>query len=178
MAAHAERLSAGSRTAAASARVLEELIVTDAALLVPHIEALLTALSSPVKVVQEKAAMMLPILAAEAPAKLAKRLLPVEEYWAAATPRVRDGIMRAFAALCQASVAYQRRLEGSLSAAFAAATAKELLAWVELILPAMKGEPYANLRQVAVRRLATLPKASAQKLADQLGESLRHHRRG
>ena len=52
---------------------------------------------------------------------------------------------------------------------------KALVRWVELILPALKGEPYAQARSIAESRLnePELPRPVAQRVAELLGVKLR-----
>ena len=77
------------------------------------------------------------------------------------------------AALCVASVAYQKRLEPVLTEALAGADGKTLLRWTQAILPALKGEPHARARAVVEGRLDLLQKPIAQPIADFLGIKLR-----
>ena len=70
---------------------------------------------------------------------------------------------------------YQKKLIDIFEQALRQADAKALPRWVEVILPALKGEPYAQARAVVEARLTEpeLPKATAQRIADQLGIKLR-----
>ena len=91
----------------------------------------------------------------------------------AASPAGKDGLVRTFAALCSASVAYQKRLEPVLDLALGQADAKTLVRWTEIVLPALKGEPHARARAVVEGRVGELPRPVAQKLAEFLGIKLR-----
>ena len=85
----------------------------------------------------------------------------------------KDGLVKTFAALCTASVAYQKRLEPVLTLALDGADGKTLLAWSQIVLPALKGEPHARARAVVEGRLDLIPRSYAQQIADFLGIKLR-----
>ena len=85
----------------------------------------------------------------------------------------RDGLVRTFAALCTASVAYQKRLEPSLTTALEGADGKTLLRWSLIVLPALKGEPHARARSVVEARLYRIPRSIAQQIAEFLKIKLR-----
>ena len=89
----------------------------------------------------------------------------------------KDGLVRTFAALCAASVAYQKRLEPVLTKALNYGEGKTLLRWTETVLPALKGEPHARARAVVENRLYRIPRSVAQPLADLLGIKLRPNAR-
>jgi hypothetical protein len=108
-----------------------------------------------------------------APARVARHLQRLKDGFDVATPTGKDGLVRTFAGLCVASVAYQKRLESVLNKALGEADAKTLQKWTEVVLPALKGEPHARARATVETRLERIPKASAQKIADFLGIKLR-----
>ena len=160
-------------TSTQAARVLEEVLAQKPALLVPLIDRfVLGILGENPRVVQTCAA-ALPAMARLAPARVARHLPSLTESFHAATPAGRDGLVRTFAALCSASVAYQKRLEPVLDIALGQAEARSLVTWTEIVLPALKGEPHARARSVVERRVHELPRPLAQKLADFLGIKLR-----
>jgi hypothetical protein len=160
-------------TSTQAARVLEEVLAQKPALLVPLIDRfVLGILGENPRVVQTCAA-ALPAMARLAPARVARHLPSLTESFHTATPAGRDGLVRTFAALCSASVAYQKRLEPVLDIALGQAEARSLVTWTEIVLPALKGEPHARARSVVERRVYELPRPLAQKLADFLGIKLR-----
>jgi hypothetical protein len=160
-------------TSTQAARVLEEVLAQKPALLVPLIDRFVVGiLGSNARVVQTCAA-ALPAMARLAPARVARHLPSLTESFLTATPSGRDGLVRTFAALCSASVAYQKRLEPVLDLALGQAEARSLVTWTEIVLPALKGEPHARARAVVERRVHELPRPLAQKLADFLGIKLR-----
>jgi hypothetical protein len=160
-------------TSTQAARVLEEVLALKPALLVPLIDRFVVGiLGANARVVQTCAA-ALPAMARLAPARVARHLPSLTESFGTATPAGRDGLVRTFAALCSASVAYQKRLEPVLDLALGQAEARSLVTWTEIVLPALKGEPHARARAVVERRVHELPRPLAQKLADFLGIKLR-----
>jgi hypothetical protein len=158
-----------------AARVVEELANQKPELLAPYIERLVGLLASERARVAQCAAHCLPLLARVAPAKVAKHLKTLQASFASASEIAKDGLVRTFVALCVASVTYQKRLIEVFEDALRHATAKQLAGWVEHILPALKGEPYAQARSVAELRLndPELPRPVAQRVADLLGVKLR-----
>jgi hypothetical protein len=158
-----------------AARVVEELATQKPELLAPHIERLVMLLNAERPRVAQCAAHSLPVLARVAPAKVAKHLKVLQGSFDSASDVAKDGLVRTFVALCLASVTYQKRLIEVFEAALRQADAKQLPSWVEHILPALKGEPYAQARGVAELRLndAALPRPVAQRVADLLGVKLR-----
>jgi hypothetical protein len=158
-----------------AARVVEELANQKPELLAPHIERLVGLLASDRVRIAQAAAHALPVLARVAPAKVAKHLKTLQASFAGASEVARDGLVRTFVALCLASVTYQKRLIDVFEAALRGADAKQLGGWVEHILPALKGEPYAQARAIAEQRLndPALPRPVAQRVADLLGVKLR-----
>ena len=162
-------------TTAQAARVLEALAQIKPELLTPHIELLVKHLQSPHTTVAQCCAHCLPALARVAPAKVAKQLKTMQAALPSAPHIAQDGLVRTFVALCVASVTYQKRLIDSFELALRTAQPSQLPAWVEHILPALKGEPYAQARSVVEQRLPDpeLPREVAQRVADFLGVKLR-----
>jgi hypothetical protein len=160
---------------AGAARVLEALAQIKPELLTPHIELLVKHLESPQITVAQCCAHCLPALARVAPAKVAKQLKNMQAALPDAPEIAKDGLVRTFVALCVASVTYQKRLIDSFELALRSADAQQLPSWVEHILPALKGEPYAQARSVVEQRLPDpqLPREIAQRVADFLGVKLR-----
>jgi len=158
-----------------AAHTLSELADQKPELLPPHIEALIAALHAERAAVAQSAARSLPILARVAPAKVAKHLKTMQAAFANASELARDGLVRTFVALCIASVTYQKRLIDNFEFALRTADAAQLPGWVEHILPALKGEPYAQARSVVEKRLydPALPRPVAQHVADLIGVKLR-----
>ncbi len=169
---HDERAAAATQ----AARVLSEVAQRKPAALTPIVDRLVGAISSDRKRVVQTAAEALPAVAAVAPARVAKHLDKLKAAYPGASDVGKDGVVRAFAALCAASVAYQKRLEPVLKQALAGADPKTLAAWTEIVLPALKGEPHANARAVVEKRLQTLPRGPAQRIADILGIKLLRRR--
>jgi hypothetical protein len=155
--------------------VVEELVAQKPELLAPHIETLVSLLASPRSRATQTAAQALPVLARVAPAKVAKHLKTMQAAFPAASEAAKDGLVRTFVALCVASVTYQKRLIENFELALRTADAKQLPGWVEHILPALKGEPYAQARSVVETRLQdpALDRAVAQHVADTIGVKLR-----
>lgn len=171
------QLGASDETAAAlAAEVLEALTARKPELLAPHIESLVKVLTSGSQGPGARgSAQCLPVLARVVPAKVAKQLKTMQGALPAGTQVAQDGLVRTFVALCVASVTYQKRLIDSFEMALRTASAHQLPAWVEHILPALKGEPYAQARAVVEQRLPDpgLPRDVAQRVADFLGIKLR-----
>ena len=163
-------------TANKAARVLSEVAATKPASLSPIVERLVRGLLSEHNRVVRASADALPAIAAVAPARVAKHLDKLKAAYPKTTEPGRDGIVRTFATLCAASVAYQKRLEPTLKQALAGAEPKRLVEWTAAVLPALKGEPHANARAVVEKRLHSLPRAQAQKIADILGIKLLRRR--
>ncbi len=158
-----------------AARVVEEVANLKPELLAPHIERLCAQVLSEHARVAQCAAHALPHLARVAPAKVAKHLKTLQAAFATGSDVAKDGLLRTFVALCLASVIYQKRLIEIFEQALREADAKTLQRWVEVILPALKGEPYAQARAVAEQRIADpeLPRPIAQRIADVMGVKLR-----
>ena len=171
----ADQLEAGSASRSTkAARILDEIGKEEISLLVPIIPVLAKLLVSKKKRVAQTATNNLPLLARAAPAKVAKQLDLLKASYEEASAVGRDGLVRTFAALCTASVAYQKRLEPVLTLALDEADGKTLLTWSQVVLPALKGEPHARARAVVERRMYQIPRAIGQKIADNLGVRLRH----
>lgn len=160
-------------TANQAARLMQELADTKPELLVPLIERFSKLLVSKNKRVVASSAMALAPLSRIAPAKVAKQLPLLTQNWEHTTEEGKDGLVRTFAGLCTASVAYQKRLEPALARALGEAEPKLLIRWTEIVLPALKGEPHARARAVVEERLPNIPRPQAQKIADFLGIKLR-----
>ncbi|MCB9592631.1 MAG: hypothetical protein H6719_07855 [Sandaracinaceae bacterium] len=167
-------LASGKKSvAAAAARILDEIVDKDADAVVPIIDRYVAVISGSDKRPAQSAAKALPQMARIAPARVARHLAKLKAGYDAATPYGKDGLVRTFAGLCTASVAYQKRLEDVLNKALAGADHKTLIQWTEVVLPALKGEPHARARATVEGRLGGIPKVSAQRIADFLGIKLR-----
>ena len=174
IAEHGETMMEGPRTAATqSARVLSEVIVEKPELVVPLVAKFAKGVSSSNKRVVQTSAEALPAIARIAPARVARQLEVLKASFEQANDVGKDGLVKTFAALCTASVAYQKRLEPVLTLALNGADGKTLLAWSQIVLPALKGEPHARARAVVEGRLDLIPRAYAQQIADFLGIKLR-----
>ncbi len=174
IAEHGETMMDGPRTAATqSARVLSEIIAEKPELVVPLVAKFAKGISSPNKRVVQTSAEALPAIARIAPARVARQLDVLKSSFEGANEVGKDGLVKAFAALCTASVAYQKRLEPVLTLALNGADGKTLFAWSQIVLPALKGEPHARARAVVEGRLDLIPRAYAQEIADFLGIKLR-----
>lgn len=168
-----ELISGKSSVAATAARVLDEIVATKPEAVVPIIDRYAKAIGASAKRPAQSAAIALPQMARVAPARVARHLPRLKESFDNATPAGKDGLVRTFAGLCTASVAYQKRLEDVLNKGLREADAKTLIAWTEVVLPALKGEPHARARATVEARLGRIPKVHAQKIADFLGIKLR-----
>lgn len=160
-----------------AARVVEELATQKPELLAPHIDTFVALLATPRPHGPnvQAAVHSLPILARVTPAKVAKHLKTLQAAFPNAAPIAKDGLVRTFVALCVASVTYQKRLIENFELALRTADAEHLPRWVEHILPALKGEPYAQARAVVEQRLndPQLDRSVAQHVADTIGVKLR-----
>ncbi|HJL17146.1 MAG TPA: hypothetical protein RMH99_15880 [Sandaracinaceae bacterium LLY-WYZ-13_1] len=166
-------VSGKKSVAAQAARVLDEIVDRQPEAIIPIIDKFATAIGGPQKRPAQSAAHALPTMAREAPARVARHLPRLKESFDGATHAGKDGLIRTFAGLCTASVAYQKRLEDVLNQGLREADAKTLIAWTEVVLPALKGEPHARARATVEARLGRIPKVHAQKIADFLGIKLR-----
>jgi hypothetical protein len=160
-------------SASQAARVVDELVQQQPALLVPQIRTLVAVLERGTPRAAQTAAHALHALVALAPAKVARHMDRLRQAFDTADEHGKDGIVLTFAALCSASIAYQKRVVDVLERALGAAEPRTLQRWSEQVLPALKGEPYAQARSVVEARLPDLPRPVAQKLAAQLGVRLR-----
>jgi hypothetical protein len=160
-------------TANQAARLMQELAELKPELLVPLIERFSRLVAAKNKRVMATCAAALAPLSRIAPAKVAKQLPVLTQNWEHTSEEGRDGLVRTFAGLCTASVAYQKRLEPALARALGEAEPKLLIRWTEIVLPALKGEPHARARAVVEERLPQIPRPQAQKIADFLGIKLR-----
>jgi hypothetical protein len=169
-----EALASGKKGPAANAaRVIDEVLAAKPEAVVPIIDRFVRVIAMQDKRPAQTAAAALPVMARVAPARVARHLPKLKDAFDEATPIGKDGLVRTFAGLCTASVAYQKRLEPVLNKALAEADAKTLQKWTEVVLPALKGEPHARARATVESRLSRIPKAVAQKIADFLGIKLR-----
>lgn len=169
-----DELASGKKSiAAAAARVLDELVEQKPECVVPVIDRYAAVIGGPARRPAQSAAKALPLMARIAPARVARHLPMLKEAYDGATAPGKDGLVRTFAGLCTASVAYQKRLEDVLNKALDEAEAKTLIQWSQVVLPALKGEPHARARATVEARLQRIPKAHAQKIADFLGIKLR-----
>lgn len=166
-------LDSRSTTATRAARVLHELVTEKPSLLSPHVEKFARGVTSKHKRVVQTSADALPAIAKKAPARVAKHLDLLKESFEPAIEVGKDGLVRTFANLCTASVAYQKRLEPVLTLALEGCDGKTLAKWSGIVLPALKGEPHARARAVVEDRLDRIPRAIAQQIATQLGVKLR-----
>lgn len=166
-------ISGKKSVAAQAARVLDEILEQKPEAVVPIIDRYAKAIGASDKRPAQSAANALPQMARVAPARVARHLPRLKESFDGATAPGRDGLVRTFAGLCTASVAYQKRLEEVLNKGLREADAKTLISWTEVVLPALKGEPHARARATVEQRLGRIPKVHAQKIADFLGIKLR-----
>ena len=174
LAEHGETMMEGPRTAATqSARVLSEIIAEKPELVVPLVAKFAKGVSSSNKRVVQTSAEALPAIARIAPARVARQLEVLKSSFEQANDVGKDGLVRTFAALCTASVAYQKRLEPVLTLARNGADGRTLWDWTQIVLPALKGEPHARARAVVEGRLNLIPRSYAQQIADFLGIKLR-----
>lgn len=172
--AHADNLASDKpTTATASARILDDLLVKKPDMLAPAIERFVASVASPNKRTVQTSAAALPVMAKLAPARVARHLPQLTEAFSQTNEVGKDGLVNAFAALCTASVAYQKRLEPVLELALSTADPKTLLRWAEVVLPSLKGEPHARARAVVEGRLPTMARPLAQPIANLLGIKLR-----
>jgi len=177
IAEHGANLVGGAPSAATqSARVLGEIVARKPSAAAPLVDRFVTGILSKNKRVVQACADALPAIAKVAPARVAKHLERLTRSFDAAGAVGRDGLVRTFANLCAASVAYQKRLEPVLKTALSVADGKVLVGWTQTVLPALKGEPHANARAVVERRLYEIPRRDAQLIADFLGIRLRTRR--
>ena len=166
-------LDSRSTTATKAARVIGEIASDKPELLVTHVEKFARSLTSPNKRVIQAGADALPAIAKLAPARVAKHLDTLKAAFDETTLDGKDGLVRTFANLCTASVAYQKRLEPVLAKALEIADGKTLLRWSQVVLPALKGEPHARARAVVEDRLDRIPRSTAQQIATALNFKLR-----
>lgn len=166
-------VSTKKAASAQAARLLDLLVEHKPEAVVPIIDRFVKAIAAADKRAAQTAANALPVMARVAPARVARHLQKLKDGFDPATPVGKDGLVRTFAALCTASVAYQKRLEPVLNKALGEADAKTLQKWTEVVLPALKGEPHARARATVEARLDRIPRAVAQKIADFLGIKLR-----
>ncbi|MCS6858666.1 MAG: hypothetical protein NZM37_13190 [Sandaracinaceae bacterium] len=161
------------RGVAERSKHIDEILAVKPDMFVAFIDRFVQLILSPHKKAAQSAASVLPVMAKLAPARVAKHLSVLIEGFDQATEGGRDGLVSTFAALCTASVAYQKRLEPVLEKALEVAEPKSLRRWAEVILPALKGEPHARARAVVEGRLPRIPRSLALPIATFLGVKLR-----
>lgn len=159
--------------ASQAANVIAQVFATRPELVVPHVSKLAKAIVTKNKRVVQVCADAMPSIAKVAPARVARELDFLRAGFGGSLEEGQDGLVRTFATLCIASVAYQKRLEPVLTEALSIAEGKTLLRWTQAILPSLKGEPHARARAVVEGRLEALPRPVAQPIADFLGIKLR-----
>lgn len=164
-------------TATKAARVVEEIANRKPDLMLSYIETLVNLLSSDQNRVVQACANALPQITRVAPAKVAKHINRLTENFESLSNPGKDGSVRTFVALCNASIAYQKRLINIIELALSGADGKTLQRWTELVLPVLKGEPHAQARAEVEKRLADIPRPIAKKIALSLGIQLRPLRR-
>lgn len=166
---------AHEKSAVTTSKDIEDLALSHPESAVFAIDALIHAMitrSAP-KVATQTAIDLLPQLTKLAPARVAKHLGAMTLAFKQVSEQAKHGLMQTFAALCLASVAYQKRLEEVLDEALGHADPKTLQRWCETILPALKGEPHARAKAVVERRLPEIPRPIAQQIAGYLGVKIR-----
>lgn len=170
----AERLvDARANVANQAAATIAGVFAVRPELVVPHVGKLAKAIVTKNKKVVQVCAEAMPAIAKVAPARVARELDFLRTHFRASLEEGQDGLVRTFATLCIASVAYQKRLEPILTEALSIAEGKTLLRWTQAVLPSLKGEPHARARAVVEGRLDSLPRPLAQPIADFLGIKLR-----
>lgn len=167
-----ELAAESSSTATQAARVVDEVIERSPNLGEPFIAKLVEQLGSPHARVVLACARALPRLGSTAPAKVARRIPALRARFESDDPVARDAVVHTFAALCGASVAYQKRLLDVFQRALVEADPQTLARWTPMLLPRLKGEPYAQARETVEGRLHGLPDTEAQEIAAFLGVRL------
>ncbi|MBC7170879.1 MAG: hypothetical protein H5U40_00540 [Polyangiaceae bacterium] len=162
-----------STKATHAAKLLAELGEAKIETIVPIVDKFAKTIASKNKRVAQTSADALPSVARISPSRVARHLELLRTSFPQASEVGKDGLVRTFAALCTASVAYQKRLEPVLTHALGEADGKMLFRWSQIVLPALKGEPHARARAVVEGRLDRIPRAYAQQIADFLGIKLR-----
>ncbi|MCC7539749.1 MAG: hypothetical protein IT379_26235 [Deltaproteobacteria bacterium] len=151
------------------AKVLEIIAAASPKLLGPGADGLAAAIRSTNARTATVASTLLAVAAPAVPARVAKHLDALLKVFPVGAPAVRDALVRAFAGLCAASVAYQRRLGPVLEEALATCSERDLPRWAEVILPSLKGEPHARARAIVERRMPELPRPGVLRVAKLLG---------
>lgn len=169
----AELLDSRKTNATRAARILHELVEEHADLLTGHVDKFAAGMTAKHPRVTKTAADALPAIAKIQPARVAKHLDTLKASFDETTQEGKDGLVRTFANLCTASVAYQKRLEPVLVKALEGCDGKTLRRWSEIVLPALKGEPHANAKEVVEARLDKIPRSIAQDIASSLNIRLR-----
>ncbi|MBN8613570.1 MAG: hypothetical protein J0L92_23445 [Deltaproteobacteria bacterium] len=164
---------AAERSLGANCKILDDVLAAKPDLLVGLVDRFVVLVASPQKRTVQTVAVALPVMARLAPARVARHLQALTERFPLCSEVGKDGLVSTFAALCMASVAYQKRLEPVLELALSSADPKSLQRWAEIILPSLKGEPHARARAVVEGRLPMMPRPLAQPIASFLGIKLR-----
>ena len=164
---------AAERSLPQTAKVLDDVLAAKPDLLVGLVDRFVVLVASPQKRTVQTTAAALPVMARLAPARVARHLQTLTDRFPECSEVGKDGLVSTFAALCMASVAYQKRLEPVLELALSSADPKSLQRWAEIILPSLKGEPHARARAVVEGRLPAMPRPLAQPIANFLGIKLR-----
>lgn len=164
---------AAEKNLAAACKTLDDILAAKPELLVGLVDRFVVLVGSPQKRTVQSVAHALPVMARLAPARVARHLQTLTERFTETNEVGKDGLVSTFAALCMASVAYQKRLEPVLELALSTADPKTLQRWAEIILPSLKGEPHARARSVVEGRLPSMPRPLAQPIAAFLGIKLR-----
>jgi hypothetical protein len=156
-----------------AARVLDEVVSRKPEMGTGVVSTLVQGLFSSHPRVVQMSATALPAVARVSPAKVAKHLVEIQENFQTASEAAQTGIVRTYVALCLASVSYQRKLEHVFQQLLTDASAEQLAVWSDILLPALKGEPYASCRAIVEDRLERLPRDLAHGVAMGLGIKLR-----
>lgn len=164
---------AAERQVSATCKILDDVLAAKPDLLVGLVDRFVVLVAAPNKRTVQTVAVALPVMARLAPARVARHLQALTDRFPECNEVGKDGLVSTFAALCMASVAYQKRLEPVLELALASADPKTLQRWAEIILPSLKGEPHARARAVVEGRLPAMPRPLAQPIATFLGIKLR-----
>ena len=162
-------MAARDPAAERAAQVVEQVANTAPALFAPHVPSLLDLLSAEPGAVSQVSARTLVQLTRVAPAKVAKHLDRLRSLFESGPSSTRDGTLQIFIGLCRASVVYQKRLIDVLERALSEADPPTLTRWASLVLPALKGQPHFQARELLETRLRQLSGKPAEQLADLLG---------
>ncbi|MDD9942613.1 MAG: hypothetical protein OXU20_16350 [Myxococcales bacterium] len=123
--------------------------------------------------VAQACARALPALTKVTPAKVGKHIATLSDGFIGASDTAKQGTVDTFVGLSAASVAYQKRVIGTLVAALREAELDIMVSWATAMLPTLKGEPYAAARSQVEARLAQMPRQQGQEIARRLGITYR-----